>query len=253
MTTVNVSRSLLRKVIAHVADNVHAFRQSESLPDGTLPNDEVRDIVESEERMVEELRQALAPEQPSEGDVGSDYPLGAIVNGAAFAERLEAFYPDMAKDEEWREFRKCFAHLAGYVEATTPPQEPVAYAIISDDGFVRLFRTEAEATHQPVDSGDSIAPLYLAPVNDHSTCHRDGCSLANVPLRLASCACAAPANDEAVRLLEVARDAIGMHNAPRDCYSTGPLYGDARDTVCPACRFIAQHDAFLATQQEEKG
>ncbi len=28
---------------------------------------------------------------------------------------------------------------------------------------------------------------------------------------------------------------IGDHNAPSDCYSSGPIFGDARDAVCPAC------------------
>jgi hypothetical protein len=48
--------------------------------------------------------------------------------------------------------------------------------------------------------------------------------------------------------LAEARRAIGDHFAPGDCYATGPLTGDAyRDLVeCPACSFIAMHDALLA-------
>lgn len=43
------------------------------------------------------------------------------------------------------------------------------------------------------------------------------------------------------------RRAIGEHYAPRDCYATGPLTGDTyRDLVeCPACAFIAMHDAAM--------
>lgn len=28
---------------------------------------------------------------------------------------------------------------------------------------------------------------------------------------------------------------IGDHNAPSDCYSSGPIFGDPRDAICPAC------------------
>lgn len=48
--------------------------------------------------------------------------------------------------------------------------------------------------------------------------------------------------------LREGRRAIGDHHAPEDCYATGPLTGDPiRDLVqCPACRFIAMHDAAIA-------
>jgi hypothetical protein len=48
--------------------------------------------------------------------------------------------------------------------------------------------------------------------------------------------------------LREARRAIGMHNAPNDCYATGPLTGNEfRDLVeCPACSFIALHDEIEA-------
>lgn len=48
--------------------------------------------------------------------------------------------------------------------------------------------------------------------------------------------------------LRTARLAIGDHNAPSDCYATGPLTGDPfRDLVqCPACSFIEMYDAALA-------
>ena len=47
--------------------------------------------------------------------------------------------------------------------------------------------------------------------------------------------------------LKEGRRAIGDHWAPNDCYATGPMTGDAiRDLVqCPACSFIALHDAAL--------
>lgn len=31
------------------------------------------------------------------------------------------------------------------------------------------------------------------------------------------------------------RRVIGDHNAPHDCFSTGPLTGTAADVLCPAC------------------
>jgi hypothetical protein len=48
--------------------------------------------------------------------------------------------------------------------------------------------------------------------------------------------------------LEEGRRAIGDHNAPVDCYATGPLTGDPfRDLVqCPACSFISMYDAVKA-------
>ncbi len=59
------------------------------------------------------------------------------------------------------------------------------------------------------------------------------------------------AADEIASLRELvaeARRAIGDHFAPSDCYATGPMTGDAyRDLVqCPACSFIAMHDAAIA-------
>ncbi len=37
------------------------------------------------------------------------------------------------------------------------------------------------------------------------------------------------------RLIYTLRHVIGEHTAPADCYSSGPVYGDARDDVCPSC------------------
>jgi len=47
------------------------------------------------------------------------------------------------------------------------------------------------------------------------------------------------------------RRAIGEHWAPNDCYATGPMTGDAiHDLVqCPACSFIALHDATLTGEK----
>lgn len=36
-------------------------------------------------------------------------------------------------------------------------------------------------------------------------------------------------------LVDLIMRLVGDHNAPEDCYSTGPFHGDARDLVCPAC------------------
>ena len=50
--------------------------------------------------------------------------------------------------------------------------------------------------------------------------------------------------DELVAALKEMRRAIGDHNAPNDCYATGPLTGDAyRDLVqCPACSALAAYE-----------
>ena len=39
-------------------------------------------------------------------------------------------------------------------------------------------------------------------------------------------------------LIHTLRRVIGDHNAPSDCYSSGPFHGDARDDVCPSCEAI---------------
>jgi hypothetical protein len=56
-----------------------------------------------------------------------------------------------------------------------------------------------------------------------------------------------PVRAALVEALEEGRRAIGTHHAPHDCYATGPMTGDEfRDLVeCPACSFIAKHDAAL--------
>jgi hypothetical protein len=59
---------------------------------------------------------------------------------------------------------------------------------------------------------------------------------------------------ELVTVLHEGRRAIGDHHAPDDCYATGPMTGDAfRDLVqCPACSFIAMHEALLSRIEGEK-
>jgi len=75
---------------------------------------------------------------------------------------------------------------------------------------------------------------------------------------------AAPPLSAALKLPEVAalvealresRRAIGDHFAPHDCYATGPVTGDHyKDLVqCPACSFIAMHDAALSALDAAKG
>lgn len=56
------------------------------------------------------------------------------------------------------------------------------------------------------------------------------------------------AHDQLVTALKEARRAIGDHNAPSDCYATGPMTGDSiRDLVqCPACSAIAMYDEAIA-------
>lgn len=52
-------------------------------------------------------------------------------------------------------------------------------------------------------------------------------------------------------LVSAAVLAIGEHNAPADCYATGPLTGNpiADLCICPACSFLSMHKALEATCQ----
>lgn len=50
------------------------------------------------------------------------------------------------------------------------------------------------------------------------------------------------------------RRVIGEHAAPSDCFSTGPLHGDARDETCPACealRFLETLDDSHPTRRND--
>ena len=48
-------------------------------------------------------------------------------------------------------------------------------------------------------------------------------------------------------LRETMERIIGLHNAPNDCYSTGPLHGDFRDASCPSC----EGEALLAQPTDD--
>lgn len=56
--------------------------------------------------------------------------------------------------------------------------------------------------------------------------------------------------DGLVAALHEGRRAIGDHNAPNDCYATGPLTGNPiLDFVqCPACSFIGEYERITAAQ-----
>lgn len=46
-------------------------------------------------------------------------------------------------------------------------------------------------------------------------------------------------NDKTINLLvDALRKVIGDHNAPSDCYSSGPFHGGAMDDVCPSCEAL---------------
>lgn len=47
-----------------------------------------------------------------------------------------------------------------------------------------------------------------------------------------------PAKARVAELEAQLRRVIGWHNAPGDCYSTGPFHGDARDDSCPSCEAL---------------
>lgn len=55
-------------------------------------------------------------------------------------------------------------------------------------------------------------------------------------------------------LVDAASLAIDEHNAPGDCYATGPLTGnDITDLfICPACRFIAMREELAKLEENSK-
>lgn len=92
------------------------------------------------------------------------------------------------------------------------------------DGFTAL---KAERDEARVHAGIQNIGLKIA--NDD--CEARDTELAAAKARIA----------ELEGALRSARRAIGDHNAPYDCYATGPLTGDPMaDLVeCPACSFLA--------------
>lgn len=56
--------------------------------------------------------------------------------------------------------------------------------------------------------------------------------------------------EELERLVIAADRAVGTHNAPDDCYATGPLTGDPiADLVeCPACTYLTMREKVTVTQ-----
>src|SRR5690606_25194941 len=95
MTTVKVSRSLLRKVIAHFADSIHEFRETETAPDGSIEM-EAQEVIEGEGWLVAELRQALASEQPADGDVGREHWERDLEETLKYSERDRADFEERA-------------------------------------------------------------------------------------------------------------------------------------------------------------
>jgi hypothetical protein len=49
--------------------------------------------------------------------------------------------------------------------------------------------------------------------------------------------------------------AIGSHNAPDDCYATGPMTGNMIEdlVICPACDFINAHAPAITRARERRG
>lgn len=56
-----------------------------------------------------------------------------------------------------------------------------------------------------------------------------------------SCDCVECYIDKLEKLVQAADRAVGVHNAPSECYATGPMTGDPiADLVeCPACTYLA--------------
>jgi hypothetical protein len=54
---------------------------------------------------------------------------------------------------------------------------------------------------------------------------------------------------ELVEGLKLGLLAIGEHNAPHDCYTTGPLTGTIADFLCPACSYLKQAKELIASSE----
>lgn len=74
---------------------------------------------------------APAVTEPAEEAAGSDFPMGAIENGRAFADRLEQTglecpAGDLRMCSDWHEFRRCFEWLAAWALGAHPAPEEAA-------------------------------------------------------------------------------------------------------------------------------
>jgi hypothetical protein len=94
---------------------------------------------------------AAHPSKPADAPqaTAGDFPLGAIVNGHTFAERLEAtdFACEAGKLDmcsDWVEFRRCFDHLAAWAQQQTA-EAPQAAAQPVASGWPSELEREAEA------------------------------------------------------------------------------------------------------------
>ncbi len=79
------------------------------------------------------------------GAVVSDFPMGAIENGRAFAERLEntdlsCIAGDLHLCVDWHEFRRCLEHLANWALTESLASRRVAVP----DGYVLVSRDDLE-------------------------------------------------------------------------------------------------------------
>lgn len=86
----------------------------------------------------------------------SEVPLGAIENGRAFADRIEA-YPfeceggNLSMCSDWQEFRRCFEHLSEWAmhsHAETPATDAFLAEVRAQgvEMFAQALRGEAEIT-----------------------------------------------------------------------------------------------------------
>lgn len=120
---------------------------------------------------------------------------------------------------------------------------------LADEKF--LAEAATYFRNRPTDGEDRA---YWANVYNAENCERIATTLAAKDVEIAAITAE---RDRALReknaklrnVLAEGRRAIGDHFAPNDCYATGPVTGDAyRDLIeCPACSFIAMHDAILAS------
>ncbi|MBV0673993.1 hypothetical protein KTO03_22085 [Klebsiella pneumoniae] len=105
------------------------------------------------------LKLAKAFKQLAAENVGlkSEVPLGAIENGRAFAERLEAYLfecqgGNLNMCSDWQELRRCFEHLSEWAmhgQSDTPATDRIVAGIKADGveefaSYISLYNSSAE-------------------------------------------------------------------------------------------------------------
>ncbi|HEE0068060.1 TPA: hypothetical protein R8H18_000872 [Citrobacter freundii] len=126
--------------------------------------------------VVETTFAALAAENAG---MKAEVPMGAIVNGRAFADRLEA-YPfecqggNLNMCSDWQELIRCFEHLSEWA-MRGQPETPATDAFLAE---VRAQGVEMFASHlRTNDSGASVCKMIALGADEFAAQLRKGSAL----------------------------------------------------------------------------